>query len=576
MTDSITRRRRGRRPTLARRLLAWYALAVVALLLVLGAVINQRTGDLLIDELTNSLEEEAKAVRFSLEQSPAIQEDATALGDRIGTRITIIAADGTVLADSRSNPAEMVNHGTRPEVMAALAGELGVDSRLSETVGVSFRYVALPVADGRIYRLSVPLTEVDESLNRLRFSIVGSALLMILIGLATVWLVASRISRPLGEITDAVSQIADGDTTRRMPAPRLAESARLAQSVERMAGELQRRVADAEDARNLRDDVLSALPDAVVLIDAGGSVVYANQPAKGLFGAPAGVSGLAPSAAKRVVEEALATSRLQRGEFTAGIPPVAFAVTVLPLEKGRMVLLVVRDITESKRVESMRRDFVADASHELKTPVAAIRAGAETILRAVEDDPAAVTRFAEQIDRIAIRLGRLVSDLLDLSRLEGERPTVEPVRLDRLVEDEVVAYRSAADGNEIKLTLRLDDVEVLANSDDLRLGFRNLLDNAIRYTAAGGTVKVEIRRQGAEAVLEVSDSGIGIPSRDLPRIFERFYRVDAARSRETGGTGLGLAIVKHVVERYGGSVEVASELGRGSTFTIRLPLADLP
>jgi two-component system phosphate regulon sensor histidine kinase PhoR len=576
MTDSITRRRRGRRPTLARRLLAWYALAVVALLLVLGAVINQRTGDLLIDELTNSLEEEAKAVRFSLEQSPAIQEDATALGDRIGTRITIIAADGTVLADSRSNPAEMVNHGTRPEVMAALAGELGVDSRLSETVGVSFRYVALPVADGRIYRLSVPLTEVDESLNRLRFSIVGSALLMILIGLATVWLVASRISRPLGEITDAVSQIADGDTTRRMPAPRLAESARLAQSVERMAGELQRRVADAEDARNLRDDVLSALPDAVVLIDAGGSVVYANQPAKGLFGTPAGVSGLAPSAAKRVVEEALATSRLQRGEFTAGIPPVAFAVTVLPLEKGRMVLLVVRDITESKRVESMRRDFVADASHELKTPVAAIRAGAETILRAVEDDPAAVTRFAEQIDRIAIRLGRLVSDLLDLSRLEGERPTVEPVRLDRLVEDEVVAYRSAADGNEIELTFRLDDVEVLANSDDLRLGFRNLLDNAIRYTAAGGTVKVEIRRQGAEAVLEVSDSGIGIPSRDLPRIFERFYRVDAARSRETGGTGLGLAIVKHVVERYGGSVEVASELGRGSTFTIRLPLADLP
>lgn len=576
MTDSITRRRRAGRPTLARRLLAWYALAVVALLLVLGMVINQRTGDLLIDELTNSLEEEAKVVRFSLEQSPAIQEDTTALGDRIGTRITIIAADGTVLADSRSNPAEMVNHETRPEVMAALAGELGVDSRLSETVGVSFRYVALPVADGRIYRLSVPLTELDESLNRLRFSIVGSALLMILVGLAAVWLVASRISRPLGDITDAVSRIADGDTTRRMPAPRLAESARLAQSVERMAGELQQRVADAEDARSLRDDVLSALPDAVVLIDAGGSVVYANQPARGLFGAPAAVSGLAPSAAKRVVIEALATSRLQRGEFTAGIPPVAYAVTVLPLEKGRMVLLVARDITESKRVESMRRDFVADASHELKTPVAAIRAGAETILRAVEDDPAAVTRFAEQIDRIAIRLGRLVSDLLDLSRLEGERPTVEPVRLDRLVEDEVVAIRSPAAGNKIELNLRLDNVEVLANSDDLRLGFRNLLDNAIRYTPADGTVKVELRRQGAEAVLEVSDSGIGIPSRDLPRIFERFYRVDAARSRETGGTGLGLAIVKHVVERHGGSVEVASELGRGSTFTIRLPIGDLP
>ncbi|MDF1594807.1 MAG: ATP-binding protein [Acidimicrobiia bacterium] len=575
MTESPTRIRRGHRPTLARRLLVWYALAVVVLLLVLGVVINERTGDLLIEELTNLLKEEAEVVRFSLEQSPSIREDTVALGDRIETRITVIAADGTVLADSRSDPAEMENHGTRPEVIAALAGELGVDSRLSETVGVSFRYVALPVADGLIYRLSVPLTEVEESLSRLRFSIVGSALLMSLIGVATVWLVAARISRPLGEITDAVSQIADGDASGRLPAPRLAESARLAQSVERMAGELQRKVADAEDARSLRDDVLSALPEALVLIDAGGSVVYANQPAKALFGAPAGVSGLAPSSAKRAAESALATARTQQDEFTAGVPPQVYAVTVLPLEKGRMVLLVARDMTESKRVESMRRDFVADASHELKTPVAAIRAGAETILRAVDDDPAAVTRFAEQIDRIAIRLGRLVSDLLDLSRLEGELPIVELVRLDRLIEDEVAAIRSDADRRQIELILRLDGVEALANADDLRLGFRNLLDNALRYTPAGGTVRIAARREGGEAVLEVRDSGIGIPSRDLPRIFERFYRVDAARSRETGGTGLGLAIVKHVTERHGGSVEVASELGRGSTFTIRLPLPDL-
>lgn len=564
---------RTRRPSLTRRLLLWYAIAVVVLLTALAVVVNQRVGVLLVDELTESLAEEAEAVRFALADSESPQQDTMALGERLGSRITVIAVDGEVRADSASDPAQMENHADRPEVVQALRGELGVDSRLSETVGVSFRYVALPVADGLVYRLSVPLTDVNESLNRLRFSIVGSALPVVLLGLGLVWIVAARIARPLSEIAASVERIASGDRTAEIPTPNLEESARLAQSVDQMTRDLQRQISEAEDAQSLRDQVLSALEESVVLFSSDGSVAYLNEPARRTFGDPKDVSRIAPMEAKVSVEEALSTGQLQRCEFIAGVPPLAYAAAAIPIQSGRMIVLTTRDVTEARRVEAMRRDFVADASHELKTPVAAIRAAAETILRAIDDDPTAVARFAGQIDRNAIRLGQLVTDLLDLSRLEAESPERIEVRLDGIVHGEVEAARKTPAGRGLTIETDSAEVWVEANEDDLRLAVRNLLDNALRFTDSGGSVAVSVGRSGDDAVLRVTDSGIGIPSRDRARVFERFYRVDVARSRETGGTGLGLAIVKHAVERHGGSVNVRSELGRGTTFTIRLPAA---
>ena len=219
----------------------------------------------------------------------------------------------------------------------------------------------------------------------------------------------------------------------------------------------------------------------------------------------------------------------------------------------------------------MRRDFVADASHELKTPIAAVQAGSETILRALDEDPEAVRRFAEQVRTSAVRLGRLVGDLLDLSRLQTEEPAFEEVRLDELVLDEVARLASPIGEELVEWQVQTSPVTVLGNRNDLRLATRNLLENAQGY-AAGGQVKVSVERRNEEAVLEVADDGIGIPTRDLPRVFERFYRVDGARSRHTGGTGLGLAIVKHIAGRHGGGATVESELGQGSTFQLRLPL----
>jgi two-component system sensor histidine kinase SenX3 len=232
------------------------------------------------------------------------------------------------------------------------------------------------------------------------------------------------------------------------------------------------------------------------------------------------------------------------------------------------------DVTERERAASVRRDFVANASHELKTPVSSIIASSEALQLAVRRGDVSAADFARQIEDSAIQLDRLVADLLDLSRLERDEPEVEPLSLGHLVREEVERVRSRAEEAGVELTLDLTDVEVAGSRRDLAIAIRNLLDNAIRHTPSGGKIGAELEVMGEEAVLRIEDTGEGIPTRDVERVFERFYRVDNARSRATGGTGLGLAIVKHVVESHGGIVGVESELGAGSTFTVRLPVLD--
>ena len=235
-------------------------------------------------------------------------------------------------------------------------------------------------------------------------------------------------------------------------------------------------------------------------------------------------------------------------------------------------MLVIRDITETRRSEQVRRDFVANASHELKTPAASIQAAAETIRTAAVEDPSVIPHFASQLEREAARLSRIVSDLLDLSRLESGSVMEETVALEAIVRDEGERFEGPAAEAGVGLSIDASSVpRVRGSARDLALLVRNLVDNAIRYTGPGGEVHVELTSGDGEVVLAVVDTGLGIPSRDLPRIFERFYRVDRARSRETGGTGLGLSIVKHVAENHGGRVEVTSELGQGTRFEVRLP-----
>lgn len=391
------------------------------------------------------------------------------------------------------------------------------------------------------------------------------------VGLAAGWLLARR-SLPLGSVTDAVSRISAGERGVRIAPMKGSEIAVLADALNRMSADLEARLEQLGRDRQERDAILSAMEEGVILIGAGGDVAYANPSAERILErAPRSVRELSPATLRNLVEEVRADGLPREREAETGVPARVLNASAIPLEALGDVMLVVRDVTAARRIEAMRRDFVTDASHELKTPAAAIRAAAETVERAVTEDPKAAAKFATQLRRDAVRLSRIVSDLLDLSRLESEHPELEPVRLDRVVAEELKRLRAQAAESGVALRWDGAPVTVSGSTKDLALLARNLLENAVRYTPRGGRVSVEVRADNGHATLSVEDTGIGIPSRDLPRIFERFYRVDRARSRETGGTGLGLSIARHVVERHGGNIDADSELGRGSTFTVRLP-----
>jgi two-component system phosphate regulon sensor histidine kinase PhoR len=351
---------------------------------------------------------------------------------------------------------------------------------------------------------------------------------------------------------------------------------------------LRERLEELTEGRDRAGQILDALDDGVLLLDGAGRLLIANPAARSWFGLPDDLRPGLPL--KRVLgvpqvsalaEQAAEARAPVVGNLTLVFPePRTLALRAFPLADrgptGRIVVTMT-DITQRRRLEVLRRDFVANASHELKTPVAAVRALAETLLTALPDDPEAGRRFAERIGREAERLDLLTRDLLDLSRVERGALDVEPVDLVGLVKEVVGGYADRAEERRIKLSTEVEPgVALRGDRAQLGLLLSNLIDNALRYTPAKGAVCVRLNAAESRAVLQVHDTGQGIPAGELSRVFERFYRVDKARARQTGGTGLGLAIVRHVAEAHGGTVRVDSELGRGSTFTVALPVAGPP
>jgi signal transduction histidine kinase len=352
-----------------------------------------------------------------------------------------------------------------------------------------------------------------------------------------------------------------------------ARGAALAQA--RLERDAEDRIRAAGEERDRMDLVLSSMLEGVILFGPDGRTVYGNAAAEGHLGSvPRSISTVLPLSIQDAARRATGLRRSASADAEVGSPTRWLRAAALPVHDDGSVLLVIRDVTEARRLDAIRRDFVANASHELKTPAASIQAAAETIQTASLDDPEVIPRFAAQLEREAVRLSRIVSDLLDLSRLESGSELEETVAFDAVLRDEVERFEEPAHEAGVHLSVRADVVpRVRGSARDLALLVRNLVDNAIRYTRGSGRVDVALRAEDGEVVLSVSDTGPGIPQRDLPRIFERFYRVDRARSRETGGTGLGLSIVRHVVENHGGRISVESELGRGTRFEIRLPVA---
>jgi two-component system, OmpR family, sensor histidine kinase SenX3 len=329
---------------------------------------------------------------------------------------------------------------------------------------------------------------------------------------------------------------------------------------------------DALEHRRVRDLTLSTMREGLLLIGADARVAFANDAiGRHLPSTPATLDTVQPFALRSAIEDSRERGEAASVLMETGVPTRWLRGTITPAADGA-TLVVVRDVTQQRQLELVRRDFVANASHELKTPAASIQAAAETLRQVVLDDPEAVPRFAGQLEREAVRLSRIVADLLDLSRLESGSTLDGLVSLGAATREEL--HRLEETAREAEVTLEIEtsgERQIRGSQRDLALLVRNLVDNAIRHSHEGSVIRVQIACDDDVVTLRISDTGIGIPSKDIPRIFERFYRVDRARSRETGGTGLGLAIVKHVVENHGGRIDVESELGRGTTFLVTFP-----
>jgi len=518
---------------------------------------------------------------------------AKRLGERTETRITIIRDDGRVVADTRELPALMDNHAGRPEVQTAMRGLVGMSVRYSRTLQQEMMYVAIPLRqDERIVgtlRTAVSVSRIERTLEDLqRQLLVFGILLALALGVIS-YLLARRIARPLEVMKRGAIRFARGDFERSLPVKGTAEIAALADALNRMARQLDERIQTIVEQRNEQQAMLASMVEGVLAIDMEENVLRMNHAAARLVGVePREATGrpiqevLRKAELQRFVADALvAESPLERDivlRFEGEEKYLQAHGTPLGDAQGERlgVLVVLNDVTRLRRLESVRRDFVANVSHELKTPITAIRGSAETLADGAVEDVEEARRFVAIVLKQADRLNAIIDDLLALSRIEQdserdgivlELGSVRPV-LESAIQ---VCNHSARDkGIDMRLTCSPELVARI-NAPLLEQAVVNLLTNAIKYSPEGSRVAVDAVRFQETIQLKVQDWGRGIPSEHLPRLFERFYRVDKARSRDQGGTGLGLSIVKHIAQAHGGEVLVNSRLQEGSVFTITLP-----
>jgi two-component system phosphate regulon sensor histidine kinase PhoR len=513
---------------------------------------------------------------------------ADALATPAAARVTMILDDGTVVGDSEFALAELddlAGHEGRPEVIAARAGGVGVAERDSASVGTPMLYVAVPFAvDGAsgTLRVARPLREVEEAVARLRVAL-GVAGLIGLLGALLMSAAASHLlSRTLRSLVKDARRVADGGGAHyKIEVVAQDELGGLAGSINRLADELEATVAALAVERSRFEAVLESMDEAVIAVDQAQRLTLINRAALALLSLTVERSGetvgerIRVPALQELVEAALAGTP-ERREFTVPEPtPRRIMAYASPLRGASGAVVVMHDVTEIRRLETIRRDFVANVSHELRTPVSIIRANAETLLDGALERPEIARRFLEAMLRNADRLAALVGDLLEISRIESGsyELKLDTVALAPIVARIVDSVESLADERSIEVIDSIGpEVRVWADAAALEHVLLNLVDNAVKYTQEGGTIEVVSRVEEDGAVrIEVRDNGPGIAPKHRDRVFERFYRVDPGRSREVGGTGLGLAIVKHLVEAMDGRVGVDAVTPRGSAFWLLLP-----
>lgn len=573
-----------------------FLLLMTAVLLVFGFFLTHELRDFHYQQTSQNLSARARLVEAAIQGSfhqlsaTELNRQIAFLGQSSDTRITLIGPDGQVLADSHENITQMNNHAQRPEIVAAKTKGEGVSVRFSRSIGLTMVYVAKPLVIGQqqvgFIRTAQPSSGVEQNLRRILWSLVLGGLGLAVLLAALCWLLARRLSRPLEVMTLAAQRYARGDFEGHLPQQGPQEILCLSEAMKRMAVDLAERIEREKEQRGETEAILVSMIEGIVAVDYAERMIRVNRAAAEFFDVDdQSVQGrpveevIRPAEIQAFIRRALDLNEPIEEELIVSAPDKRYLhVMATPLLGGTGEkigsLVVLHDLTRLRQLEAVRRDFVANVSHELKTPITAIHGAVETLLEDAGD--ATMVNFLRIIMKQSERLGTLVDDLLELSRIEQGQEKGYELRRCPLIQ--VINNAQTACENllrEQQIDLRIDvDTQLVAplNAHLLEQAIINLLTNAIKYSVPGGEVLIRAKMQSGQAMLQVEDYGCGIEAQHLPRLFERFYRVDRARSRKLGGTGLGLAIVKHAVQAHRGEIKVQSTPGKGTIFTVLLPL----
>lgn len=528
---------------------------------------------------------------FSCSNSIKLATLVNSLARTSNTRITVISPLGKVIADSKYDYERMQNHSNRPEFKQAIIGRVGRSRRFSRTLGYTMVYVAVPIhQNGKIVgvlRTSIAATALDSAPEKLYHRIaMGTLLIALLAGIVSL-MAARRISEPLTKMKDVTAKFARGDFKSHVPVPDTEELANLADTLNLMASQLDMQVRTITHQAGQLQAILASMQEAVIAIDNNDCILILNPSAERLLDVSLeDVKG-------KTIQEAIRNAGIQRFientrksdmptsdeiDFHAAEPKLVQAIGTALMDSDNKkigVLAVLNDITQTRKLENMRKDFVANVSHELRTPITSIKGFVETLQEGAINDPAKSKEFLAIVARQADRLNAIIEDLLALSKIEQKSEiaaiNLESGKICDVLRAAVSNLQTKASEHDVNVEIDCDEsIYAQINAPLLEQAVTNLIDNAIKYSHSGSRVKVKSCKDAGEVLISVIDNGVGIESEHIPRLFERFYRVDKARSRKLGGTGLGLAIVKHIVQAHHGSIEVQSLPGEGSTFTIRL------
>jgi len=580
------------------KLILSYTLIALLTFLITGVVLRSSIAFFYTENLTDQLTARANAFKVSIYElregdlgSPRTQALIDKLSASTKTRITLINPDGIVVADSEApNPGMMSNHKNIPEVKQALAGEVGKSKRFSNTIKQDVLYIATPLQDnGKVdgaLRIALPMSDIDNALDKFSVIILIIAIGATILVIITSYFLSNSFTVPLNRMMMMAERMANDDLEQRLPVNSGDEIGKLSKSLNNLAVKLKGRIEELRSEKAKVDLILDNMAEGILLVGESGEVVLTNPSIERIFkvrsedviGNPV-IHSIRNFDLDKAIQDSVASRREVVDEILLQSPFKQLRIRTMPITNSigeEQTLIVIRDITRQKHVERLRKDFVANISHELKTPLTGLKLLSETLLRSIDDDPSSSRVFIKRLDKELSTLINMVRKLIDLSKLETTQDASEkePVNLGELVSEVGSSFSQLAASKGLALNIGAPDRLPLfqGDKDQLLTLIRNLIDNAIRYTPSGGKIDVSIENEGNHVALSVSDNGIGLAKREIPRIFERFYRVDKARSRETGGTGLGLSIVKHIAENHQADIGVESSLGIGSKFTVRFPV----